>query len=203
MPLRRVFDASRGGVVSTIHDAYQDRLCKWSDIREYLPFLYEQARSRPGCRVLELGVRRANSTIAFLAGVSGSGGRVWSCDITDVRIIPGGIGVWAGSPQWAFLAGDDLDPQVLGQMPPQVDVLFVDANHEYGHVLAECRAYVPRVAPGGVALFHDTNVQEWPGYPWKGDRTPVAQALDEYCAEAGLEWENIPGEYGMGVIRVA
>jgi hypothetical protein len=30
---------------------------------------------------------------------------------------------------------------------------------------------------------------------------PVAAALDEYCAEAGLSWVNLPGTYGLGIIR--
>ena len=29
----------------------------------------------------------------------------------------------------------------------------------------------------------------------------VRQALDAWCAETGLSWENLPGVYGLGVIR--
>ena len=37
----------------------------------------------------------------------------------------------------------------------------------------------------------------------EGESYPeVRQALDEYCAETGLSWENLPGMYGMGVIRL-
>ena len=202
MPLRRTYDAARGGVVSSIFDAYLDRASKWSDIQEFMPFLYEQAAARPGCRVLELGARRGNSTIAFLAGTAESGGRVWSCDLMDVRGLPGGIGMWAQSPSWRLTVGDDMNPGVLAELPAEMDVLFIDTSHEYEHTLAECRAYVPRVKAGGVALFHDTNVYAWPEYQWTGEVPPVQQALNEYCAEAGLEWENLPGQYGMGVIHV-
>ena len=55
MPLLRTFDPARGKIVVTLAAALADRMSRWSDIREYLPFLYEQARSRPGARVLELG----------------------------------------------------------------------------------------------------------------------------------------------------
>src|SRR5690348_17788993 len=51
------------------------------------------------------------------------------------------------------------------------DVFFLDTSHEYDHTLAELRAYMPRVAPGGVALFHDTNIIGWPGYDWDS-KTP-------------------------------
>jgi predicted O-methyltransferase YrrM len=201
MPLARTFDAAHGKIVTTVRDAYLDRLSRWSDIREYLAFLYEQARTRPGCRVLELGSRRGNSTLAFLAAAEESGGHVWSCDIEDVRRYPDGIGPFGRSPQWTFTCGDDLDPDVQAKLPAGVDVLFVDTSHEYAATVEECRAYVPRVAPGGIALFHDTKLTGWPGYEWDGDTPPVRQALDDYCAEAGLSWEELPGRYGLGIIR--
>ncbi len=201
MPLARTYDTSRGAIVSSLHDAYLDRLAKRSDVQEYLPFLYEQARSRPGCRVLELGTRRGNSTLAFLAGADESGGHVWSADIADCARDRLGMLPWARCPRWTFTRGDDMHPAVRAKLPAEADVLFVDTSHEYEHTLAECRAYVPRVAPGGVALFHDVNVYDWPGYGWTGDVPPVRQALDEYCAEAGFSWEELPGEYGLGIIR--
>ena len=201
MPLARTYDTGRGRVVTTLHDALADRMSKPSDIREYLPFLYEQARTRPGCRVLELGARRGNSTLAFLAGATESGGHVWSCDIDDVRLFPDGIGPFAASPRWSFTCGSDMDPDVQALLPAEVDIWFLDTSHEYDHTLAELRAYMPRVAPGGVALFHDTNLNGWPGYRWDSKIPPVAAALDEYCAEAGLEWRNLPGEYGLGAIH--
>ena len=44
---------------------------------------------------------------------------------------------------------------------------------------------MPRVAPGGVALFHDTNIIGWPGYAWDRDVPPVQAALDDWCAGDG------------------
>ena len=200
MPLLRTYDATRGKIVVTLHSAYLDRLARNSDIREYLPFLYEQARSRPGARMLELGSRKGNSTLAFLAGAKEAGGRVWSCDVTNVARDPEGMLPWARHPLWTFVHGDDMDPAVQAALPPEVDVLFIDTSHEYEHTLAELRAFMPRVAPGGIALFHDTNLYDWPGYPWTGDVPPVQQALNEWCDQAGRSWENLPGHYGLGVI---
>lgn len=202
MPLLRTYDAGSGKIKVTLKAAYLDRLSRWSDIQEYMPFLYEQARTRPGVRVLELGARRGNSTLAFLAGAAESGGRVHSCDIDDVRRFADGIGPFGMSPHWSFTCGDDMDPAVQAALPGQVDVWFLDTSHEYEHTLAELRAYMPRVTPGGVALFHDTRLYNWPGYDWRGDVPPVRQALDEFCAEAGLSWEELPGRYGLGVIRL-
>ena len=130
-----------------------------------------------------------------------SGGHVWSCDVNNVILDPEGMAPWQGVPQWTFTCGDDMDATVQSLLPARCDVLFIDSSHEYEHTLAELRAYVPRVAKGGIVLMHDTNLRTWPGYDWRGDIPPVQQALNEYCAEAALSWENMPGVYGLGVIR--
>jgi cephalosporin hydroxylase len=202
MPLARTFDVERGKIVVTVRSAYEDRLSRWSDILEYLPFLHDTARSYPGVRVLELGTRKGNSTLAFLAAAKDAGGHVWSADITNVARDPEGMLPWARLPYWTFVHGDDMHPAVRAALPAEVDVLFIDTSHEYGHTLAELRAYMPRLAPGGTALFHDTNLTGWPGYEWDRGIPPVQAALDDYCAETGLAWENLAGEYGMGCIRL-
>lgn|GEM_PF-1172129 len=190
MPLARTYDPALGEVVSTARDGFLDRLSRDSDIKEYLPFLFETAASYPNVRVLELGTRRGNSTLAFLAAAEAVNGHVWSVDIDRVTDAPDGMMPWRKCPGWTFIQGDDLHPAVRAKLPAEVDVLFVDTSHEYDHTLEECRAYMPRLAPGGVALFHDTT-----SFP------PVAQALDTWCEETGRTWENRPGEYGLGVIQ--
>ena len=128
-----------------------------------------------GVRVLELGTRTGQLDLAFLAAAEAAGGHVWSGDVTDVsarkpaprRGLPGG----------RSSTGDDTDPAVQARLPAEVDVLFIDTSHEYEHTLAELRAYMPRVAPGGVALFHDTNV-------WAGAGTPRGR-LPRGAAGAG------------------
>lgn len=201
MPLARTYDPARGKVVSTVSDGFVDRLSRWSDIQEYLPFLYDTARSYDGVRVLELGSRKGNSTLAFLAAAEEAGGHVWSSDIKNVIQDPEGLAPWWPHERWSFICGDDMDSSVQSLLPAQVDVFFLDTSHEYEHTLGELAAFMPRVAPGGVALFHDTNLIGWPGYAWDRPIPPVQAALNEWCADAGLTWENLPGEYGLGVIR--
>ena len=201
MAIARTYDAAVGKVITTIHDAYQDRLHKWSDIQEYLPFLHETVRSYPQARVLELGARQGNSTLAFLSAALTVRGSVVSADIDPVTDFTEGMLRWRDCPWWTFIQGDDMDPAVQARLPGVVDVLFIDTSHEYGHTLAELRAYMPRVAPGGVALFHDTRIFGTWSEP--GDTVPpVARALDDWCAETGRSWENLPGEYGLGLIRL-
>lgn len=195
MPLARTFDGAR--ITTTIHQAYADRLSRWSDIQEYLPLLHETARSYDKVRVLELGSRKGNSTLAFLAAAEEVNGHVWSGDVTDVTLDSEGMLPWRNNPRWTFVCGDDMDPEIQKWFPREVDVLFIDTSHEYQHTLDEIRDYLPRVAPGGVALFHDTNLQ----LNISGQNTvipPVRQALDD----SGHSWEDIPGEYGLGKIQL-
>lgn len=202
MPIARTYDATIGKVVTTVRDAYLDRLSKWSDIQEYLPFLHETAKSYPQVRVLELGARRGNSTLAFLAAALPVHGSVVSVDLDPVADFSEGMRRWRGCPWWTFIQGDDMDEAVQAQLPAEVDVLFIDTSHEYGHTLAELRVFMPRVVPGGVALFHDTRIFGTWSQP--GDTIPpVARALDTWCEETGMTWENLPGEYGLGILRVS
>ena len=164
---------------------YLIRCAQNSDISLHLPFLYESAQ---GSTVIELGVRTGNSTAAFLA----AGADVWSAD-TEAPAVPE---QWHENPRWHFLCGDDLNPDILDGLPAEVDVVFIDTVHTYDHTLAELRAYAPRAR---LVLLHDT---QWvDGRDDGSPAGPVSRALDDYCAETGLSWENRPGSYGLGVLR--
>jgi len=188
---------------------YEVRLRAWSDIQGHLQFLHDQAVSRPNPRLLELGVRSGNSTAVLLYAASRADGHLWSVDLEAPRV----PSWWAYTGLWSLIVDDDLklaeeaaveppDPLRQGwRLPDGVDLLLLDTSHAYDHTLAELRAYVPRVRPGGVVCCHDTEL-ETPELVGPQPPYPVAKALDAYCAEAGLSWSNRPGSYGMGVIEV-
>jgi cephalosporin hydroxylase len=173
--------------------AYQERLGRWSDIVEYLPLLHGYARVYDKVRVLEVGTRLGNSTLAFLAAAQANGGHVWSVDIDpSVPGNPDGMAPWAGSPLWTFTPGNSTDPAVLAAQPGQVDIMFNDSGHEYDLTVAELEAYMPRLAPGGTALIHDPDIS----YDFFG----VRRALNVYCARNHLTWQHLPGQWGLAVI---
>ena len=174
--------------VAAITADYETRCAQVSDISLHLPFLHEAAQ---GSTVIELGVRTGNSTAAFLA----AGAEVWSVDVEP----PAVPSEWHDHPRWHFLCGDDLDPAILAALPVEAGIVFIDTAHTYDHTLAELRAYAPRA---GLVLLHDT---QWlDGGADAGTPTgAVARALDDYCAETGLTWENRPGSFGLGVLKVA
>jgi cephalosporin hydroxylase len=209
MPVARTFRENLGKPVTTVYQGYLDRLSRWSDIWEYLPLLYDFARLYPGVRVLELGARTGNSTLAFLAGAVEVRGHVTSVDIDKVTDYRSGafegLYAWREIPEWTFIQGDDMDPGVQARLPQEVDVLFIDTSHYYDHTLAELEFYVPRVAAGGVVLCHDTrwlpiataSIKQWDG----STPPPVGQAIDDYCRKTGKKWVEFGQGYGMGIIR--
>jgi predicted O-methyltransferase YrrM len=177
---------------------YEARLGPWSDIQQHLPELRSSAACYPAGAVLELGVRWGTSTAALLAGVAQAGGHLWSVDIVPPTV----SGWWASTGLWTLSIGDDLDPAVAARQPPELDVLFIDTSHVYEQTLGELRTYAPRVAPGGLILCHDTELEAPEAAAGAGPPYPVARALDAYCADVGWSWTNRVGCYGLGVIEV-
>ena len=178
----------------------------WHDLRGHLPYLRDLAEDARRWRpvVVEAGVRRGMSTRAFLRGVEESQGELWSID-TAAPDVPDCIRDHA---RWHFLQADDLSDEAQAWLPAAFDVLFLDAHDDdwtlvqlHEHVLSELRTYVPRVRPGGAVLAHDTQWQP-PATDLGRPGGAVAAALDDYCAESGLTWENRPGFYGLGVMRI-
>jgi predicted O-methyltransferase YrrM len=179
---------------------YAARLAAWSDIQGHLPYLYAEAASRPGCRVLELGTRSGTSTAAFLLAAARVGGHVWSVDVEEPRV----PSWWPLTGLWTFTRGDDLHPAVAAAQPADVDVLLIDTSHTRLQTLAELSLYVPRVKTGGVVCCHDTDLagHDQAGFGIEGPGSGVRAALDEWCAATGRTWRNRPGSYGMGVITI-
>lgn len=181
----------------TVQDDYEIRCAGSSDIVGHLPYLWERALQ--ASVAIELGVRSGESTAALLAALEASGGHLWSVDI-DPPQVPA---EWHDSPAWSVIQGDDIDPVVIDQCPAEIDLLFIDTSHRYGHTFTELAVYGPRVRPGGVILLHDTDLEVAPGSVSMDDREfPVRRAVVDWCATVGLTPEFRGGWHGLGVIEV-
>lgn len=65
---------------------------------------------------------------------------------------------------------------VLAYHAITADLVYIDASHEYESVLADIRAYLPLLRPGGVVFGDDYAPDRWPG---------VVRAVDEIARETG------------------
>lgn len=125
-------------------------------------------------------------------------GHVWSFDIRPADVPQ----CFRESEHWTFTQCDALGEEALNVAPKSVEVLFVDLDHTFEETLTVCTLWMPRVVPGGVALFHDT---EWPEINYQrpdAHASDVGRALDVYARMKGLEWRNVPGCNGLGIMRV-
>ena len=184
--------------MSAITEDLEVRRAAWSDIGDHLYRLRDEA-SRPGVKVIDLGVRSGNSTAAFLSAAEAHGGHVWSVDISWAPLPE----FWYQSGFWSFTIGDDCDPFIVNCTPDEVDIVFIDTSHHFQHTLDELTLYVPKVKPGGVVLLHDTELETPFDAPPDDPPFPVAEAIRKYTAERGLTVEWVTGSYGLGVIHVS
>lgn len=171
-----------------------------SDIVDHLLALYTWARGWPNAHIVELGVRSGVSTSAFLAALEvDRKGHLWSFDIAE----PDVPDLFRESDYWTFTQADGLGEKALDTAPREIEVLFVDLDpHSFEQTLTALTLWVPRLVPGGVALLHDT---EWPEInyvrPGAAD-SEVGRALDVYCGMKALEWRNVSGCNGLGILRI-
>lgn len=178
-----------------IQDIYEQHCDIWSDVVEHLPVFHDTVVDSNAQRVVELGVRTGNSTIAFLAGIAKTGGHLWS---VDIRLMPQAFfsPLKRITQSWTFLIGDDVSAEIAERVPNEIDVLFIDSSHHYDHTLAELRLYGPRAT---TILLHDTELEHPDGAPAE-PAFPVRTAVEEWCAETGRPWRNLTNCYGLGII---
>ena len=71
-------------------------------------------------------------------------------------------------------------PSVLGAgefKNSTIDLVFIDANHEYDSVKADFEAWYPKVKKNGIIIMHD-NYEIFPG---------VIKFLEELCKDSSVE----------------
>lgn len=134
--------------------------------------------------VVELGVRRGDTTRALLAACEDCGSRLFSWDIEDVGAHVEGVTRSYGIPWfealWEFKCQDSVKGGLEWPAQHQVDMVFVDTDHTYETTKAEIAVWHRHVRVGGCMVFHDYWLREAP-------RDGVKPAVDEFCdARSGM-----------------
>jgi predicted O-methyltransferase YrrM len=171
---------------------YRQRCRAPSDIREHLPVFVRLCEKVGARKVIELGTRSGVSTVGWLYGLRDQG-HLWSVDLD--------AGPPLDWPHWTFVRGDDLDPAVVGQLPSDADIVFVDTSHDYQHTRAELNVYATKVRPGGRLVLHDTELRQ-PAGVGPQPPYPVKRAVTEFCADEALAVEFLPNSFGLAMIEV-
>jgi len=157
------------------------------DLGVHKPRLYERALSAQ--RIVEIGTRDGNSTRIFDKALqnAGRGGGLTSIDLDPPR------NDWPAQhpvPHTTFLPGDSLTVA----WAQEIDLLFIDGNHDHDQVIQELKKYGPWVHVGGRILLHDI-LQNAFG-------NGVMKATAKWCDEVKLSWTVHVGGHGLGEIEV-
>lgn len=126
--------------------------------------------------IIELGVRQAVSTSAWLFGLEQSPhkGHIYGVDLADP---PSAI---VSHERLTFVKGDDIADETLSQLPDRAHIVFIDSSHEYDHTVREIATYADRLVPGGAMVFHDTAVMRFPHHTSRQPPFPVSLAVSEW-----------------------
>ena len=137
------------------------------------------ARPKKELRIVEVGSWVGESAIAMHAGLGPAGGTIYCVDTWEGTPTDA-TGYWADiySPDKVFQMfleniGDLIDTrvrvikgeslQVAQDMEPQdLDMVFLDAGHDYDSVREDIEAWLPHVAPDGILCGHDFT-ESFPG----------------------------------------
>lgn len=104
--------------------------------------------------VLEIGTGWLVSTRAFIQGLSVSGGKIVSCDpIKRFEKF--------SHPRFTFI--NKTSNELAKAWNQNIDILFIDGNHEFKQVQFDYRAFSSFVIKNGLIIFHDTTTLKYSG----------------------------------------
>lgn len=132
---------------SKLEEAYQEACSTKSDINEHCPLLRSIASQYE--HLTEFGMRSGVSTTAFLAAsLEGKLKRVISYDIHTLTSTASRLSSLAPD-IFKFIQASSLTTSI-----EETDVLFIDSNHRYNHLMKELTLHHTQVKD--TIILHDT-----------------------------------------------
>lgn len=124
--------------------------------------MYNLCRMINAKSVIEVGIYKGACSIALAQALADNGGGEIHCiDIYDTNfsMIKAAIVDPEKLVNLFFHHGDSISVVESGTLP-QSDLIFIDADHQYGPVKKDVQKYWPLLAPGGILAMHDTIMHE-------------------------------------------
>jgi len=107
--------------------------------------------------ILEIGAADGGSSVILAAQAAKRAGRLYSIEGNPKAGMMANLAVYGLQdrctllPAWSPWLGP-LEQEI----PPVIDLLFIDGRHDIRWCLMDYHYWQPRVRPGGVIVFHDT-----------------------------------------------
>jgi len=145
-------------------------------------------------RIFEIGTFEGGTT-RLLADKAGEGAEVFTLDLPEAEFACSSRQIgkkFRGSavePRIKQLFGNSLEFE-FSPYERSIDLVFVDAAHDYPHGFADSRTALRLVRPGGVVIWHDFN----PHFPG------LVHAIIE--ATAGLPLKRLGMHTTLGFLRM-
>lgn len=189
-------------VAALFHGMEGDAKEYGSSMAAHMPTLYLLAQRRSLGSVVELGVGRGWSTVAFLAALSGTNKKLLSFDIDPVRysavVKASGLSPDVLARYWDFKVSDSTEASEK-LVDGSVSLLFVDTTHTYAKTKEELEAWLPKMRPDGVICGHDYYLYEHPAWASvSGVHTAVNEFAERYKARFRLQL--IPNDFGLFIL---
>lgn len=202
--MRRRSSSSRTG---TVHRGLQEvrlRERMGTDISSHLETIFIESILVHPRLIVELGVREGESTYVFERVSRYTGCYVVGVDVDGCSDAPNferrifvqadSIKFGVGFSRWTAQHG----------LPEQPDIVFIDTSHLYKGTRQELDIWLPMLAPGGLAILHDTNLglvyrrRDWTwGYGWDNKRGTI-KAVEETFGESFNEGVSFECELRNG-----
>jgi SAM-dependent methyltransferase len=146
-------------------------------------------------RIFEIGTFEGGTT-RFLADKAGEGAEVFTLDLPEAEF------AWSWTQTGRKFRGSAVGPRIkqlfgnslefdFSPYERSIDLVFVDAAHDYPHGFADSRTALRLVRPGGVVLWHDF-IAHFPG---------LVHAIIE--ATAGLPLKRLGMDTTLAFLRTA
>lgn len=114
--------------------------------------------------ILEIGIGRAASTVAFAEAIRKNGrGRIISIDINEelTRRARTTLKIHGLEKYWKPIVGSSSDKSVQQKIRElidhkQVDILFIDGDHSFEGCVNDFKGFHDLLSNNGIVMFHDT-----------------------------------------------
>ena len=132
----------------------------WNSEDECGAFMASIIKMSKYMTVLEIGVFEGETTQHLIKALP-KGGQYVGIDINDYRTAATKLYMQEGGKSIDFILGNSLDE--LNNLPKNhFDLIFVDGDHSFEHVVEEFKLAENLVSDGGVIILHDTIHLEGP-----------------------------------------